>query len=50
MARKKRRGGGRPPFKSKNQWRWAFANEKPWARRWARKTKSFKALPKDKGR
>ncbi|AEG14708.1 hypothetical protein Desku_1121 [Desulfofundulus kuznetsovii DSM 6115] len=36
------------PFKSKRQWRWAFATKQPWAREWAEKTKSFKALPERK--
>lgn len=26
------------PFRSQAQWRWAFANNKPWAREWARET------------
>lgn len=26
------------PFRSQAQWRWAFANDKPWAREWARET------------
>lgn len=37
------------PFTSKAQWRWAFANDMPWARRWAHKTKEkkkFRQLPK----
>jgi hypothetical protein len=34
------------PFKSKKQWRWAFVNKKSFARKWAHKTASFKALPK----
>lgn len=38
------------PFRSKSQWRWAFANKKKFARRWARKTpggkvKRFRRLP-----
>ena len=33
------------PFKSKSQEKWAFANKKPWAKEWADKTKSIKALP-----
>jgi hypothetical protein len=41
------------PFKSKNQWKWAFANRKSWARRWARstpggKTKRYRRLPRKK--
>jgi len=50
MGRKKKQGGGKPPFKSKDQWRWAFANKMPFARRWARKTRSYKALPKNKNK
>jgi hypothetical protein len=38
------------PFRSKKQWRWAFVTKKPWARRWARETKSFKRLPRRKKR
>ena len=37
-------------FRSKAQWRWAFATKKPWARRWAHGTPSFKALPRRKTR
>jgi len=33
------------PFRSKAQWRWAFANRKRFAKKWARKTRSFKSLP-----
>lgn len=37
------------PFKSKRQWRWAFANHKAWAREAAHKTKTpFKRLPASK--
>ncbi|QFG13189.1 hypothetical protein SEA_STEAMEDHAMS_4 [Gordonia phage SteamedHams] len=36
MAKKKR------GFKSKKQWRWAFATKQPWARRWAHATKGGK--------
>jgi hypothetical protein len=35
------------PFKSKAQSRWAFANHKAWAKRWAKTTK-YKALPNRK--
>lgn len=35
------------PFKSKKQIRWAFANHKPWARRWASHTPSIPALPEE---
>ena len=34
------------PFKSKAQQRWAFANKKKFAKRWAKKTKNIKSLPK----
>lgn len=37
------------PFKSKKQWRWAFATHKSFAREWAHKSKPFKTLPKRKG-
>ena len=33
------------PFVSKRQYRWAFATEQPWARRWARETPSLTKLP-----
>ena len=33
------------PFKSKAQQKWAFANKKKFAKRWARMT-NFKSLPK----
>lgn len=36
------------PFRSKAQWRWAFATRKTWARRWAHETASYKALPRNK--
>lgn len=32
------------PFLSKRQARWAFANKKPWAKKWAKVT-NFKSLP-----
>lgn len=35
MARRK---GGKAPFRSRAQWRWAFATKKSFARRWAHKT------------
>ena len=47
MARKRQRR-----HHSKAQWRWAFANKKPWARKHARRTKkrtSYKKLPRKKG-
>ena len=37
------------PFKSKKQWRWAFANKKRFAHRWAHRTPSYKGLPWSKG-
>ncbi len=37
------------PFRSQDQWRWAFANKKPFADRWAKETETpFRALPKKK--
>ena len=34
------------PFQSQAQWRWAFANKKPWAKRWAKHTpKKLTDLP-----
>lgn len=30
------------PFKSKKQWKWAFATGQPFARRWAHETKGGK--------
>lgn len=41
------------PFRSKKQWRWAFANKKSFARRWARETPGakgarYRALPTKK--
>ena len=43
------------PFRSKRQWRWAFANKKKFARRWARNTKKsrkggYSSLPAKKRR
>ena len=38
------------PFRSKAQQRWAFANHKPWARRWAHETRSIKSLPARRSR
>jgi len=40
-------------FKSKAQWRWAFATHRRWARRWAHKTPGgpvvrFRRLPRRK--
>jgi hypothetical protein len=36
------------PFLSRRQQRWAFANKKPFAKRWAKETPSFAALPESK--
>lgn len=36
------------PFASRRQQRWAFANKKPFAKRWAKETPSFAALPESK--
>jgi hypothetical protein len=49
----RKRKGGYPGFKSKKQWRWAFANKMPWAREKAHKTKGgkvtrFRRLPASK--
>lgn len=51
MARKKRKTYA--GFKSKKQWRWAFATKQPWAREKARKTKGgkiarYRRLPSSK--
>jgi hypothetical protein len=32
------------PFKSKKQWRWAFANKKSFAHRWAHETAGGKGV------
>lgn len=42
-------------YKSRRQWRWAFANKKPWARGKAHKTPGgkiarYRRLPASKGR
>jgi hypothetical protein len=42
----KRGTGG---FRSKAQWRWAYATHKSWARKKAHKTPSYHALPRRKG-
>jgi hypothetical protein len=52
MAKKKRKTYA--GFKSKKQWRWAFANKMPWARKKAHKTKGgkvvrYRRLPYSKG-
>lgn len=39
---------GSHAFKSKAQWRWAFATKQPWAREHAEATPSYKALPRRK--
>jgi hypothetical protein len=39
-------------FASKKQWRWAFANRKTWAHRWAhrnQRSKPYGVLPRSKG-
>ncbi|UDL15234.1 hypothetical protein SEA_PONS_2 [Gordonia phage Pons] len=41
-------------FKSKKQWRWAFATKQPWARKKAHQTKGgkktrYRRLPASKG-
>lgn len=43
MARKKRKATYHG-FKSKKQWRWAFASKQPWAREKAHKTKGGKVV------
>ncbi|MGI8333460.1 hypothetical protein ACRYCC_26205 [Actinomadura scrupuli] len=37
MARRKHKGG-KAPFRSKAQWKWAFASKKSFAHRWAHLT------------
>lgn len=44
MARKKKGKRGYPGYKSKKQWRWAFATNQPWAREKAHKTKGGKVV------
>lgn len=35
------------PFTSRQQWKYAFATDQPWAHRWAHHTKTaYKKLPK----
>ncbi|AAN02063.1 gp9 [Mycobacterium phage Barnyard] len=51
MAKRKSKKGR---FRSKAQWRWAFANKKSWARKWAHKTPGgkkvrYRKLPRKKG-
>jgi hypothetical protein len=36
------------PFKSKKQWKWAFAMHKKFAQKWAKETPNYKSLPSDK--
>ena len=33
------------PFRSRAQARWAFANKKKWAKKWADHTSGWKSLP-----
>lgn len=51
---KSRKGGGYKGFKSKAQWRWAFATKKSWARKKAEETAGgpktrYRRLPVRKG-
>ena len=51
MAKKRKTYAG---YKSKKQWRWAFATGQPWAREKAHKTKGgkgkwYRRLPETKG-
>lgn len=47
MTKKRRtRGDGIDRFASRAQWRWAFRTKKTWAKRWAKKSRPFKTLPK----
>ncbi|QPX62210.1 hypothetical protein PBI_INDLOVU_75 [Mycobacterium phage Indlovu] len=39
-----RRGGGYRGFKSKKQWRWAYATGQPWAHKKAHETKGGKVV------
>jgi len=48
-----RRGGGYRGFKSKKQWRWAWATHQPWARKKSHETKGgpkvrYRRLPASK--
>lgn len=52
MAKRKRKTYA--GFKSRKQWRWAFATKQPWAREKAHKTKGgkgtrYRRLPETKG-
>lgn len=54
MALRKGRHGGYKGFKSKAQWRWAWATHQPWARKKAHETKGgkivrYRRLPARKG-
>ncbi|UOW93336.1 hypothetical protein SEA_LABELLE_10 [Mycobacterium phage Labelle] len=44
MAGKKKKRGTYRGFKSRKQWRWAFATKQPWAREKAHKTKGGKKI------
>lgn len=53
-SRKRRKRKTYAGYKSKKQWRWAFATKKSWAREKARKTKGgkkvrYRRLPESKG-
>ena len=54
MALRKGKHGGYRGFKSRKQWRWAFASHQPWAREKANKTAGgsvarYRRLPRSKG-
>jgi hypothetical protein len=40
---------GHGGFKSKAQWKWAFATHKTWAHKAAHKSRAYKTLPHRKG-
>lgn len=44
MPRARKNGGGYKGFKSKKQWRWAFASRKTWARKKAHETSGGKKV------
>ena len=49
----RKRGGGYRGFKSKKQWRWAWATKQPWARKKSHQTKGgpvtrYRRLPESK--
>lgn len=55
MARKKKKKKGYKGFRSKAQWRWAFATKQSWARKKAHETPGgpkvrYRRLPKKKHR